>query len=46
MLMKIVGAIVALFLIIWALSDPAHAGVTVHNTIAGLITFLGSVAKG
>ena len=40
MLQKVLGILVALFIIVWIVANPANAGDTVHAWINGIITFL------
>ena len=39
-LQRVLGILVALFIIIWIVANPASAGDTVHAWITGVITFL------
>ncbi len=40
MLQRTLGILVALFIIVWIVANPASAGDTVHAWITGIITFL------
>jgi uncharacterized membrane protein len=44
LLQKVAGWIVAVLVIVWIISDPATAGNTVHDWIAGIITFFEHLA--
>jgi hypothetical protein len=44
LLQKVAGWIVAILVIVWIISDPAAAGNTVHDWIAGIITFFEHLA--
>jgi hypothetical protein len=46
MLMKIVGFLVAIFVVVWIFSDPVAAGHDMHSWITGLFAFFGALAKG
>ena len=38
-LQKLIGVIVTVLVLVWVISNPASAGDSVHDWIAGLITF-------
>lgn len=46
MVAKIVGWLIIIILVIWAIGDPAAAGHAVHTAIAGLISFATHAGKG
>lgn len=46
MLMKLLGWLIGIILVIWLISNPARAGVTVHNIVTGLITFATTAGSG
>jgi len=44
LLQKVLGALVALLIIVWIVANPASAGDTVHTWITGILTFLRHIA--
>ena len=40
MLSKLIPIIVAIFIVMWIIQNPGHAGDTVHTWITGVITFM------
>lgn len=44
LLQKVLGALVALLIIVWIVANPASAGDTVHGWITGILTFLRHIA--
>jgi hypothetical protein len=39
LLQKLIGALVAVVIIVWIVSNPAAAGDSVHGWISGIVTF-------
>ena len=39
LLQKLIGVIVTVLILVWVISNPASAGDSVHDWIAGIITF-------
>jgi hypothetical protein len=40
MIRRIVGTVVFIFVLVWILQSPGHAGASVHGWITGAITFM------
>ena len=39
MLQKLIGVVVTVLVLVWVISNPASAGNSVHEWVAGIITF-------
>ena len=40
MFRKLLTAVAVIFVLMWVISNPGHAGDTVHTWITGVITFM------
>lgn len=46
MLMRLLGVIIGIVFVIWAITSPADAGISVHHWISGLVSFFSHLASG